>query len=163
LISSPTQISTSTGVVQTIGFVLRLAAVVATDGYDTDHVYRKKCVTRGRHRPANFSDDYETSRAYAVEFLRSCDGTVGWSSLLVQIAAHMIRIGGTYAENRTQGCCNWVHEHRRGRLFARLSICPPSRSRSVSSRWPAEGTGPFPRQWPLLKRLFSIMRDRFPV
>jgi hypothetical protein len=28
-------------------FVLRFAAVVATDGYVTDHIYRKKWVTRG--------------------------------------------------------------------------------------------------------------------
>jgi hypothetical protein len=82
-----------------------------------------------------FLDDYQTSRADAVKFLRSCDDSVGWSSLWRKSPLNMIRIGptGTYAENRTRGCCNWVHEHRRGRLFARLSICPPSRSTAPAS------------------------------
>lgn len=47
----------------------------------------------------DYSDDCKTGRAYAVKFLKSCDGTFGWSSLLAQICAAMIRAGpiGTYA------------------------------------------------------------------
>ena len=41
----------------------------------------------------NYWDDCETGKIYAVEFLKSCDGTVGWSSLLTQIVADMIRAG----------------------------------------------------------------------
>jgi hypothetical protein len=35
----------------------------------------------------------EPGKRYAVEFLKSCDGTVGWSSLLASITADMIRAG----------------------------------------------------------------------
>ena len=37
--------------------------------------------------------DCETGKAYALEFLKSCDGTVGWTSLLPQIASDMISAG----------------------------------------------------------------------
>jgi hypothetical protein len=37
--------------------------------------------------------DCATGRRYAIEFLRSYDGTVGWVSLLGQITADMIRAG----------------------------------------------------------------------
>jgi hypothetical protein len=42
--------------------------------------------------------DCKTGRVYAVEFLRSCDGSVGWSTLLANIVADMIRAGpsGTF-------------------------------------------------------------------
>lgn len=50
----------------------------------------------------NYSDDCETGKAYAIEFLKSCDGTVGWSTLLAQIVADMIRAGpdGTWSDGR---------------------------------------------------------------
>jgi len=41
----------------------------------------------------NYGADFETGRAYAIEFLKSCDGTIGWSSLLSNIVADMIRAG----------------------------------------------------------------------
>jgi hypothetical protein len=41
----------------------------------------------------NYTADCKTGRAYAIEFLKSCDGTVGWSTLLSEIAADMIRAG----------------------------------------------------------------------
>jgi hypothetical protein len=34
-------------------------------------------------------------RAYAIEFLKTCDGTVGWSTLLSQIVVRMIGAGCT--------------------------------------------------------------------
>jgi hypothetical protein len=43
----------------------------------------------------DYGKDCETGRAYAIEFLRSCDGTVGWSILLTEITAHMIAGGCT--------------------------------------------------------------------
>jgi len=43
----------------------------------------------------NYFEDCETGRAYAVEFLKSCDGTIGWSTLLGQIIGDMIRAGPT--------------------------------------------------------------------
>ena len=48
----------------------------------------------------NYFDDCETGRAYAIEFLRSCDGTVGWSSLLTEIVKDMIGAGpvGTWPD-----------------------------------------------------------------
>ena len=52
-----------------------------------------------------YFEDCQTGRAYAVEFLKSCDGTVGWSSLLAVIVGDMIRAGpsGTFAEGRLAG------------------------------------------------------------
>jgi hypothetical protein len=46
--------------------------------------------------------DCETGKAYAIEFLKSCDGTVGWSSLLQCIVGDMIRVGpsGAFANGR---------------------------------------------------------------
>jgi hypothetical protein len=48
----------------------------------------------------DYAKDCETGRAYAVAFLESCDGTNGWSSLLQQIVADMVRAGpcGTFAD-----------------------------------------------------------------
>jgi hypothetical protein len=37
--------------------------------------------------------DCVTGHCYAIEFLKSCDGTVGWVSLLPHIVADMIRAG----------------------------------------------------------------------
>ena len=50
------------------------------------------------------SGDYEadivTGRHYAIEFLKTADGTVGWTSLLPAIVADMIRAGpsGTWGD-----------------------------------------------------------------
>jgi hypothetical protein len=41
----------------------------------------------------SYTADCETGRAYATEFLKSCDGTIGWSSLLAAIVADMILAG----------------------------------------------------------------------
>ena len=38
----------------------------------------------------NFTADCETGRAFAIEFLKSCDGTVGWASLMGKIVTDMI-------------------------------------------------------------------------
>jgi hypothetical protein len=41
----------------------------------------------------NYSADCQTGHAYALEFLRSCDRTVGWTSLLGQMVTDMIGAG----------------------------------------------------------------------
>jgi hypothetical protein len=41
----------------------------------------------------DYAADCKTGRPYAQTFLRSCDGTAGWSSLLVKIVSDMIRRG----------------------------------------------------------------------
>src|SRR5437588_6536436 len=48
--------------------------------------------------------DCATGREYALEFLRSCDGTVGWTALLPHIVADMIRAGpsGTFANGESK-------------------------------------------------------------
>jgi hypothetical protein len=48
----------------------------------------------------NYAADCETGRAYAVAFLKSCDASIGWSSLLSNIVADMIRAGtnGTFSD-----------------------------------------------------------------
>jgi hypothetical protein len=48
----------------------------------------------------DFKTDRETGRRYAIEFLQSCDGTVGWVTLLPQIVSDMVCAGasGTYAD-----------------------------------------------------------------
>ena len=38
----------------------------------------------------DYAKECDAGRAYALEFLKSCDGTVLWTSLLGQIAADMI-------------------------------------------------------------------------
>ena len=40
-----------------------------------------------------YSEDVETGRRYAVEFLRSCDGPFGWITLLGQIVGDMVDVG----------------------------------------------------------------------
>jgi hypothetical protein len=52
------------------GFVLRFAAVVATDGYVTDHIYRKKWVTRGTLSAQQFLGTQ--TRASEVKFAARC-------------------------------------------------------------------------------------------
>jgi hypothetical protein len=48
----------------------------------------------------DYAADCATGARYAREFLRSCDGTAGWASLLAHIVADMIRAGtnGTFAD-----------------------------------------------------------------
>lgn len=48
----------------------------------------------------NYGDDCKTGEAYAIEFLKSCDGTNGWSSLLTVIVRDMIGAGpaGTWPD-----------------------------------------------------------------
>jgi hypothetical protein len=41
----------------------------------------------------NYTADCETGRAFAIEFLKSCDGSVGWASLMGQIVTDMINAG----------------------------------------------------------------------
>jgi hypothetical protein len=41
----------------------------------------------------DYGADCETGHRYAIEFLKSCDGSAGWSSLLQSIVADMIRAG----------------------------------------------------------------------
>jgi hypothetical protein len=50
----------------------------------------------------DYAADCETGRRYAIKFLRSCDGTVQWASLMGNITADMIRAGtnGTSANGR---------------------------------------------------------------
>jgi hypothetical protein len=48
----------------------------------------------------NYSDDHNTGEAYAIEFLKSCDGSTGWTTLLPQIVGDMIGAGpeGTWPD-----------------------------------------------------------------
>jgi hypothetical protein len=39
----------------------------------------------------DYSADCETGRAFAIEFLKSCDGTCGWASLMGVITRDMIK------------------------------------------------------------------------
>jgi hypothetical protein len=51
----------------------------------------------------NYSEDCETGHAYAVEFLKSCDGTIGWSTLLERDAfrlGHILRFGNSWRIHR---------------------------------------------------------------
>jgi hypothetical protein len=43
----------------------------------------------------NYTADCEMGLAYAIEFLKTCDKTNGWASLLQSITADMIRAGYT--------------------------------------------------------------------
>ena len=48
----------------------------------------------------DYGRDCEIGEAYAIEFLALCNGTVGWTALLPQIVADMIRAGpdGTWPD-----------------------------------------------------------------
>jgi hypothetical protein len=50
----------------------------------------------------DYGADCATGQRYAIEFLESCDGTHGWSSLLQNIVADVICAGpaGTYANGK---------------------------------------------------------------
>jgi hypothetical protein len=41
----------------------------------------------------DYGKDCETGKAYAIEFLNSCDGTACWAHLLPQMVGDMIRAG----------------------------------------------------------------------
>src|ERR1700694_6278346 len=41
----------------------------------------------------DYSADCDTGAAFAIEFLKSCDKTCGWASLMQTIVADMIRAG----------------------------------------------------------------------
>ena len=47
----------------------------------------------------NYTTDCETGTAFAIEFLKSADKTVGWASLMQHIVADMIRAGTDGAHN----------------------------------------------------------------
>ena len=71
--------------------------------------------------------DCETGKAYALEFLKSCDGTVGWTSLLPQIASDMISAGpqepplpGGFPRSRRDR--HWLH----GRNWQSARAQPPA-------------------------------------
>jgi hypothetical protein len=59
----------------------------------------KTCCTWDVKPTGNYVSDCETGRRYAIEFLRTADGSYGWSLLLSDIVGDMIRAGptGTYA------------------------------------------------------------------
>jgi hypothetical protein len=48
----------------------------------------------------DYALDCETGQRYAVQFIESCDGSHGWSSLLQNIVADMVRAGpsGAFAD-----------------------------------------------------------------
>lgn len=45
----------------------------------------------------DYTADCKTGRAYAVQFLKSCDNTFGWGCLLSTIVADMVRAGTSRA------------------------------------------------------------------
>ena len=54
---------------------------------------RKRRCTWDVMPSGDYSADCETGRAFAIEFLKSCDGTVGWASLMSCIVTDMIDAG----------------------------------------------------------------------
>ena len=54
---------------------------------------RKRRLTWAIEPSGHYAEDYETGRALAIEFLKSNDGTVGWTTLLGQIVSDMINAG----------------------------------------------------------------------
>src|SRR4051794_10274842 len=73
----------------------------------------------------DYGADCRTGRQYAVEFIKSCDGTYGWTSLLQCVVADMIRAGtaGTHADWPSEGewhCCGLYGGHWARRHFCGL-------------------------------------------
>jgi hypothetical protein len=56
---------------------------------------RKKLSTWDVEPTGNYSIDCETGRVFAIEFLKSCDKTYGWASLMASIVIDMIEAGDT--------------------------------------------------------------------
>jgi hypothetical protein len=54
---------------------------------------RKRCCTWDVTPSDDYSADCDTGAAFAIEFLKSCDKTYGWASLMPTIIADMIRAG----------------------------------------------------------------------
>src|SRR5450759_3721906 len=64
---------------------------------------RKKRCTWDVAPSGDYSADCETGRAFAIEFLKSCDGTVGWVSLMGQIVTDMIDAGTIAGRPKSKG------------------------------------------------------------
>jgi hypothetical protein len=60
------------------------------DRYPLSFFDRKAHSTWAIKSTGNYSKDCEIGHKYAVEFLNSCDGSVGWASLLQSITRDMI-------------------------------------------------------------------------
>jgi hypothetical protein len=56
---------------------------------------KKKLCTWDVKPTGAYGADCETGRAFAIEFLQSCDKTYGWASLLPAIVTDMIEAGDT--------------------------------------------------------------------
>ncbi len=54
---------------------------------------RKKRWTWDVTPTGNYTADCETGQAFAIDFLKSCEGTNGWASLLRSIVLDMISAG----------------------------------------------------------------------
>jgi hypothetical protein len=63
------------------------------DRYPLAFFDRKVGSTWAIESTGNYSKDCEIGHKYAVEFLNSCDGSVGWSWLLASIVKDMIERG----------------------------------------------------------------------
>lgn len=66
---------------------------------------RKERCTWAVKPTGNYSADCETGRTFAIEFLKSCDGSAGWASLMAHIVTDMINAGtaGRWPDGRPQG------------------------------------------------------------
>jgi hypothetical protein len=73
----------------------------------------------------NYGVDCETGKEYAVRFLESCDGTIGWSSIVGQIAADMILAGPDHADARGRSGVNGVVIGFMGTVGSVLAACMP--------------------------------------
>lgn len=56
---------------------------------------RERLLTWAAEPTGRYGEDCETGRAFAIEFLKSNDGTFGWATLLGSIVNDMIRAGPT--------------------------------------------------------------------
>src|SRR5262249_10242507 len=54
---------------------------------------KEKLCTWDIRPTGNYGIDCDTGRSYAISFLRTCDGTVGWGVLISSIVADMIDAG----------------------------------------------------------------------
>lgn len=54
---------------------------------------RARLLTWAAEPTGHYAEDCETGRAFAIEFLKSNDGTAGWATLLGSIVNDMIRAG----------------------------------------------------------------------
>lgn len=89
------QVFADAALIRAAGNVVRLRPLSQYERYPMPFFNAEKHCTWDVRPTGDYTADCRTGRNYAVEFLRSCDGSYGWRSLLQQIVSDMIGAGAS--------------------------------------------------------------------